>query len=164
MAKYQVTHICGHDQEHILFGPGKERDRKISWFESQDCATCWSKAKRVEQDAQPLTATLIYNAFSGGVWLAITTGNTYAIKDQLKTQGFCWREYQDNADILGCKVPKKAWMLRIADGSKDPNFQTAVTAAQVKFASLGITGINMDKSLFAQMSYVVAGRQEAHNA
>lgn len=38
--KYIVTHNCGHDEEVVLYGPGKERDRRIAQMESQECPEC----------------------------------------------------------------------------------------------------------------------------
>lgn len=49
MAKYQVEFSCGHSEEMQLFGPHKERERKIEWFESHgQCSDCY----RAAQDAQ----------------------------------------------------------------------------------------------------------------
>lgn len=43
MAKYYITHSCGHEEEVELFGPGKERDRRIKQMESHECADCRAK-------------------------------------------------------------------------------------------------------------------------
>ena len=40
MAKYTVTHRCGHNHEYQLFGPNSERDRKLDWLQDQQCPTC----------------------------------------------------------------------------------------------------------------------------
>lgn len=40
MAKYTITNTCGHDYEYNLFGPGRDRDRKIAWLEGQACLRC----------------------------------------------------------------------------------------------------------------------------
>lgn len=40
MAKYTITHKCGHDEEISLFGPMDERERKIEWLESKPCKAC----------------------------------------------------------------------------------------------------------------------------
>jgi len=31
--KYLVDHMCGHTESHRLYGPGKERERELSWLE-----------------------------------------------------------------------------------------------------------------------------------
>ena len=41
MAEYGVRHACGHDEVHRLYGPGKERDRKIEWLETTICSECY---------------------------------------------------------------------------------------------------------------------------
>ena len=40
MAKYTITHTCGHEEVITLFGPNKEREEKIAWLESQPCVQC----------------------------------------------------------------------------------------------------------------------------
>lgn len=46
MAKYTVTHTCGHEQKHQLFGPHRERDRKIQWFSTTLCTECWKQSQQ----------------------------------------------------------------------------------------------------------------------
>lgn len=43
MAKYIITHCCGHDETVTLFGSSKERQSRIEWLESQPCAECRAK-------------------------------------------------------------------------------------------------------------------------
>lgn len=44
MAKYSITMSCGHDEMVELFGPMKERERKIEWFnESGLCKKCYKE-------------------------------------------------------------------------------------------------------------------------
>ena len=71
MAKSQITHACGHTQEHQLYGPHRQRADKEEWLRTTSCTECWraeQEAKRAEQaraDAQansvaglpPLTGT-----------------------------------------------------------------------------------------------------------
>lgn len=45
MAKYQVTHSCGHEQTHKLIGKHKDRERKLEWLATTLCAECYA-AKR----------------------------------------------------------------------------------------------------------------------
>lgn len=40
MAKYVVTHSCGHTEEVSLFGKESERERRIAWLEGQPCTEC----------------------------------------------------------------------------------------------------------------------------
>ena len=46
MAKYTVLHACGHDQTHQLFGPHRDRDRKIQWLETTLCSDCWKQSQQ----------------------------------------------------------------------------------------------------------------------
>lgn len=140
MAKYTVSHKCGHSQTHELFGKGSERERKITWLETTDCKECWSKSQRAERDAAPVTAEVICNMFTGNgksVYLAVTGGNTYPIKDALKSAGCRWMEYQDNNDVFGAKSSRKAWMIEI-----NPADETATAATIQCLMDAGVTAIN----------------------
>lgn len=53
MAKYTVTHICGHEREYQIYGKHTERDRKIAWLAGQECPACRRKA--VEEAAKEAT-------------------------------------------------------------------------------------------------------------
>lgn len=137
MAKYTVTHRCGHTQTHELFGPGKERDKKLSWLQTTSCKECWMAEQREARKAQPITAEIINTVFSGGVYLAVTGGDTYLIKDALKAAGCRWMEYQANNDILGLKAPRKAWMIKV-----DPDNETETAATIQKLFDAGVTRID----------------------
>ncbi len=54
MAKYQVTFSCGHTEEKALFGPVKDRERKIEYWEKYGtCSECYKtqqEAKRQEEN------------------------------------------------------------------------------------------------------------------
>mgnify|MGYP001300181306 FL=1 len=51
MAKYDVTHSCGHTQEHDLFGPHKERESKIDWLAGTLCSDCYAAKLAEEREA-----------------------------------------------------------------------------------------------------------------
>lgn len=40
MAKYRVTHTCGHNRTVSLVGKGTERERKLAWMAKQPCPDC----------------------------------------------------------------------------------------------------------------------------
>ena len=48
MAKYQITHCCGHTRTVNLYGKTSDRNRTIEWLESQPCPDC----KREEENAE----------------------------------------------------------------------------------------------------------------
>ena len=54
MAKYTIKAGCGHTVEQQLYGPGKERARRIAWQESPagKCNACYAVAKREEEAAR----------------------------------------------------------------------------------------------------------------
>jgi len=114
MAKYTVKYSCGHGEHTVeLFGPSKERERKIRWYETNRvCPECYRASKKEE----PYAAEVINNMFSGGAWIVISRGDTYSIKETLKQHGFKWMEYY--TDALGT-TPKKAWGIRIPEDREE---------------------------------------------
>ena len=53
MAKYTITHKCGHEEVHNISGPVKDRDRKAEYLASRVCRECWlaEQNKKAEADA-----------------------------------------------------------------------------------------------------------------
>ena len=41
MAKYDITHECGHTETHNLIGPRRDRERRIQWLETSLCSECY---------------------------------------------------------------------------------------------------------------------------
>ena len=81
MAKYTVTRNCGHTEEVQLYGKISERERKIEWMEKGECRNCYNKSNSSDNCGVKLT---VKNAS------LLVTGNTYAIKDTLKSIGYRW--------------------------------------------------------------------------
>lgn len=55
MAKYTIKHSCGHSSTVELYGPGKDRERKMEWMSRQDCAECKAAtATTAHPDLPPL--------------------------------------------------------------------------------------------------------------
>lgn len=54
--KYDITYACGHTGTVNLYGPNKERERKISWLESRclckECEEAENAKRRAEEKAQ----------------------------------------------------------------------------------------------------------------
>jgi hypothetical protein len=50
MAKYSITHTCGHEQTIQIVGPEKDRASKADWYRSQPCTTC-KRANKLSEDA-----------------------------------------------------------------------------------------------------------------
>lgn len=153
MAKYTVTHDCGHAQTHELFGKGSERERKLEWMKGTDCTDCWKEKQREARKARPVTAEVIYNMFSNGTYIAVTDGDTYAIKDALKAIGCRWMEYQDNNDFFGVKQSRKAWMIKI-----NPENETETAETIQKLMDAGVVNI---KDTLNPLGVAIAQRLEA---
>lgn len=53
MAKYTVTHSCGHTEEVQLFGKETERSRKLDYFRQYgQCSACYKAEKAAKEAAQ----------------------------------------------------------------------------------------------------------------
>lgn len=66
MAKYQITHACGHVVEHQIFGSNSkgQRDNKREWLAGQVCTECYKAeqaAKHAESNAQSAAANKAAN-------------------------------------------------------------------------------------------------------
>ena len=51
MAKYEISHTCGHTRTVELFGKYEDREREIEWLESQGCPEC-AKAREARQSEE----------------------------------------------------------------------------------------------------------------
>lgn len=56
MARRTIEHTCGHTQDHHLYGPDRERDRKLDWLRGTVCSECWKKQKAEQQQQQNVQA------------------------------------------------------------------------------------------------------------
>lgn len=56
MAKYQITHSCGHTVEHNLVGKSVDREKKADWLAGQVCSRCWASAKQAQGPVVALSA------------------------------------------------------------------------------------------------------------
>ena len=49
MAKYTAEYSCGHSGEVQLYGPHKERERKLEWYKDRaSCPACYRASKDAE--------------------------------------------------------------------------------------------------------------------
>ncbi len=51
MAKYTITHKCGHEEVHNICGPLKDRDRKAEYLASRLCRECWLAEQKKKAEA-----------------------------------------------------------------------------------------------------------------
>ena len=123
MAHYTVEHTCGHTHTYSLFGPMKERDRKLAWLAEQDCPACRREADMAKtmEDTTPVTGEIIpmvTNAQTPGT-LELTIalkGGTYRRKEELKASGAVYGEIPAEAGLFGFLglVKAKSGLLDIA--------------------------------------------------
>lgn len=52
MAQYNVTHVCGHDHTHRLFGPTRQREWRLTRLEVESCPGCASAARVAAREAE----------------------------------------------------------------------------------------------------------------
>ena len=52
MAHYDISHTCGHDERIELFGPTRERERRLEWLQERPCTKCWKKERAAEAEAR----------------------------------------------------------------------------------------------------------------
>lgn len=119
MAKYTISHACGHSREIQLYGKGSDRERKIGWLEGQDCPQCWAAAKRESEAKQPITATVsmyMGTDTDGRALVQIAlTGGTINRKEDIKALGYRWGEVSGGVmGFLSISAPQKAWVLTIS--------------------------------------------------
>ncbi len=69
MATYTITFGCGHAEEKQLFGPEKERTRKIEYFEREGlCSECYKAAMRKKDSAAgPLFTVRAISAYDPAI-------------------------------------------------------------------------------------------------
>lgn len=123
MAKYDVTYACGHTGVVSLFGPNKDRERKLEWLAGQLCPACWGEKKRAEEAAKPVTATLYCNGLDESpdgdlIGWVVLTGGTMPVKDKIKAIGYHWGEVRGGVmDMLSADKPRQAWQraVKMAD-------------------------------------------------
>ena len=116
MAKYDITYSCGHSGTVQLFGPHRDRDRKIEWYQDQaDCPECYKAKMRAKQALEPITMRVTTNGLdkdaNGNIMAEISLqGGTLSRKDEIKGMGYRWRELRGGVmDMLSAESAPQAW-------------------------------------------------------
>lgn len=65
MAKYTVTHACGHTAEHQLFGKESDRQSRLAWLRTTDCRDCYKAGQAAELSAKVAEIGVDLPALSG---------------------------------------------------------------------------------------------------
>ena len=62
MARYTITHICGHKAMHRAHGPRSYRDKNAAWLERQPCEKCkrlGTQPERVPSQVEAVIAVAV---------------------------------------------------------------------------------------------------------
>ena len=51
MGKYTITHTCGHNAQHQLFGKEEARERTLAWRAKGICPICYAAEQSANVDA-----------------------------------------------------------------------------------------------------------------
>jgi hypothetical protein len=115
MAKYTIEYACGHGSyEDQLFGPGKDRERRIAWAEANKvCRSCWIARRKAEDLAAPKIAKVQLSGLgnSDPVVTVSVSGQLEANMDALKALGYAWGHGVGVMDMLSVHEPAKQFML-----------------------------------------------------
>lgn len=98
--KYSVKFSCGHEATVQLFGPTKERNRKIEWFEEQGlCPACYAAAKEAEKAKGCAARTMPYREYKARWFWLKTAEGSYDTKEKTVTV-YIPDEYEGLEEIL----------------------------------------------------------------
>jgi len=161
MARYDINHTCGHNRTVQLYGNYTERQRKIEWYETQECPQCWGAKQRELEAAKPVTMTIQTNGLdedaSGNILAeVILTGGTVGRKDEIKSKGYRWTEVRGGVfDMLSTSRAPMAWIKRVPIIELDKMHPTAIAlrgeAKQLGAKIVGQIG-PMDLAMVAKRS------------
>ena len=126
MAWENITYKCGHAKEEKMFGPGRERQRKIEAAKSRLCPDCWRR-ERENNPPNPIAHVRRIPPGKSNLSLyriEIIVTESFSIKDELKARGYRFSEYDlDPNSFAGLMIasrgnffdflsrPTKAWGL-----------------------------------------------------
>jgi len=86
MATYSVEFACGHTKYVTLYGPMKDRRRRLEWLQTQQCYEC-CPPPRPKPDARLKK--------QGDGTYRIEIRGAYPIKEYLKEVGYRWDRYAE---------------------------------------------------------------------
>lgn len=112
--KYEITYGCGHKGTVELVGSGKDRERKIRWYETYGlCPECYKSKKREEEKEKGLVLEVYMSVLDAEQpILLMFGGETYPNKDKIKAAGYFFgNDYpvKDYGDLIGIQGPQKRW-------------------------------------------------------
>jgi len=100
MATYNVTYSCGHEGELQLYGPHKERERKLDYFRKHGlCKACWA-AQQAKEGPE-------IKVLAGATKVMFEARNSYSVREQLKARKWSYDGY-DKLWRKDCKDEQSA--------------------------------------------------------
>lgn len=142
--KYDVTYSCGHEGTVELFGPGKERDRKLAWIQGSALCPEYQKEHTRKVNAEMgLVVDIRLNTV--GNFLApslkeevafVFWGDSFSHKEELKTLGATYtNDYPKDRlinDLLHLPPQQKCWVLFCSVAEYENTFAKVKELATVK--------------------------------
>ena len=153
--KHNVIYSCGHSGEVELFGPSKERERKLKWYQTSGlCPKCYAEYKNKERASQAfqITATVIpdIDQKTGDLLINVWfSGNTLPHKDDIKALGrYQWDYINTAKSSFSAKLPEKGWqcIVKLSD----------LPAVLEEAYQIGAEKFDAEKGIFASVHYEIA--------
>ena len=87
MAKYNVTHTCGHTEDHDICGTNVhgERERKAAWYATTLCSDCYKASKDAEAAKGTEEITMKYGEYKNKYANCATKSGSYNAKSKTIT-------------------------------------------------------------------------------
>lgn len=123
--KYDITYSCGHDGVVSLLGGGKERERKLTWYQKYGlCPKCYKADQEEKRKAMGLIASVRLPALNTLLskdpypYLCIVfDGDTLPYKETIKKMGATFTDDYPakNAfiDVLDLSQRPKRWTMQV---------------------------------------------------
>lgn len=84
--KYDVHFACGHTARIDLFGPTKDREGKIAWYEKNgECPDCYSKRVDARKASGCTPRTMHYSEYKYSWFWCATKQNSYDAEEKTLT-------------------------------------------------------------------------------
>lgn len=147
--KETIIMSCGHEETVEVFGPGKEREKKLKGYELYGlCKECYQKKRAAELQAEGLVfngSTLSKIDDNGEFIIEIWfSGDTKPYKDEIKSLGGYWWGESDIWDDPRCRY-MVCWHKTIKPNELQAEIDKAV--------SIGVRNTITQESLYSGLDY-----------
>lgn len=88
MAWYEISYTCGHSEREQLYGPEKDRQRKIEWKERGMCPACYraAQSQKAEQAANAAGLPALTGSDKQIAWAQTIRAGHVALMDKWLAQ------------------------------------------------------------------------------